>query len=228
MDQVRKTILKRMQERGLNYKEVSIELGKNQAYLQQFIERNVPAKLKEDVRAKLAEILDLPEEALGARPRADGTASEDHSKDIPEIDLVAGMGGGGLSIMENTSHNGITFHKEVVRDHWRLPDWMLSRMGVSAHHVAAFPSKGDSMLPTIDDGDVVFVDTRHRVPSPPGIYALADEFGGVVIKRLEVTSRPGDEVITVQISSDNPRHATRELTLDEIQIVGRFIGRFTV
>jgi transcriptional regulator with XRE-family HTH domain len=152
----------------------------------------------------------------------------DQTGEIPEIDLVAGLGGGGLSIVENTSKNGITFHKEAVRDHWRLPDWMLSRMNVRANHVAAFPSQGDSMTPTIDDGDVVFIDTRHRVPSPPGIYALADEFGGVIVKRLEVTSRPGDEIITVQISSDNPRHTTRELTLDEIQIIGRYIGRFTI
>lgn len=228
MDQVRKNILKRMQERGLNYKEVSLELGKNQAYLQQFIERNVPAKLKEDVRAKLADILDLTEEELGATSRSRASASDDKTKDIPEIELIVGLGGGGLSIMENTSKNGITFHKEVVRDHWRLPEWMLIRMGVSAHHVAAFPSRGDSMLPTIEDGDVLFIDTRHRVPSPPGIYALADEFGGVVVKRLEVTSSPGDEIITVQISSDNPRHLTRVLTLDEIQIVGRYIGRFTI
>jgi hypothetical protein len=228
MDQVRKTILKRMQERGLNYKEVSLELGKNQAYLQQFIERNVPAKLKEDVRAKLADILDLSEADLGRPPRSDGQTTDGDGRDIPEIELIAGLGGGGLSIVENTTSNGITFHKEVVRDHWRLPEWMLGRMGVKATHVAAFPSKGDSMLPTINDGDVVFIDTRHRVPSPPGIYALADEFGGVVIKRLEVTSRQSDEIITVRVSSDNPRHATRELTLDEIHILGRFIGRFTV
>jgi hypothetical protein len=35
-------------------------------------------------------------------------------------------------------------------------------------------------------------------------------------------------MIKVQISSDNPRHTTRELNLDEIQIVGRYIGRFTI
>lgn len=152
----------------------------------------------------------------------------DRSRDIPEIDLIAGLGAGGFVAVEQTSVNGISFAKEVVRDHWRLPEWMLSRMGVRSSHVAAFPSKGDSMTPTIVDGDVVFIDTRHRVPSPPGIYALADEFGGVIVKRLEVTSRPGDEVITVQISSDNPRHGTRELTLPEIQIIGRYIGRFTI
>lgn len=154
---------------------------------------------------------------------------DDRAKDIPEIDVVAGLGAGGLTIVEQTSlSNGITFAKEVVRDHWRLPDWQLNRMNAKAHHIAAFPAQGDSMLPTIGDGDVVFVDTRHRVPSPPGIYALADEFGGVVVKRLEVTSRPGEDVVTVRVSSDNPLHKDRELTLPEINIIGRFVGRFTV
>lgn len=228
MDQVRKKILQRMKDRGLNYKELSIELGRNQAYMQQFIERNVPAKLKEADRSRLSEILDIPESDLGAPDRHQAMITPTGDNLVPEIDLVAGLGGGGLSAVEAHTHNGITFAKEVVRDHWRLPDWILGRIGVQAAHIACFPSQGDSMAPTIGDGDVIFVDTRHRVPSPPGIYALADEFGGVIVKRLEVTSRPGDDVITVQISSDNPRHGTRELTLGEIQIVGRYVGRFTI
>lgn len=227
MDHVRRTISKRLKERGLDMKAVSLEMGKNHAYLQQFLERNVPAKLKEDARAKLAEILDLDEAALGA-PGRPGNVEESPSDFVNEIDLVAGLGGGGLAAHEITSQNGVTFAKEVVRDYWRLPDWMLNRMNARAHHIAAFPSQGDSMTPTINDGDVVFVDTRHRVPSPPGVYALADEFGGVVVKRLEVTSRPGDDPITVRISSDNPLHRERELTLPEIHIIGRFIGRFTI
>ncbi|MCZ3377461.1 S24 family peptidase [Rhizobium sp. AG207R] len=149
------------------------------------------------------------------------------SKDIPEIDIIAGLGGGGVALLENVSKNGIVFSQEVVRDHWRLPEPMLMRMNVKASHVAAFPAQGDSMLPTIEDGDVVFIDTRHRVPSPPGIYALADEFGGVVVKRLEVTSGDSPEEIMVRISSDNPRHLARERALSEIYIIGRFIGRFT-
>ncbi|MBB3521087.1 LexA family transcriptional regulator [Rhizobium sp. BK456] len=208
---------------------------------------NDHSQLKRDRAEKLAPLLGTTVEALmlNQPPKIEtamvssfdpDASDEDHDtpkreangKDIPEIDLIAGLGGGGMSIVENTTQNGITFHKEAVRDHWRLPEWMLMRMGVRAPHVAAFPSRGDSMTPTIEDGDVVFIDTRHRVPSPPGVYALADEFGGVVVKRLEVTSSPGDERITVQISSDNPRHMTRILNLDEIQIVGRYIGRFTI
>ncbi|MGO7779450.1 S24 family peptidase [Rhizobium ruizarguesonis] len=208
---------------------------------------NDHTQLKRDRAEKMAPLLGTTVEALmlNQPPRRDDALvrsfdpddDDDHhpepseqpsGKDIPEIDLIAGLGGGGMAIVENTSRNGITFHKEAVRDHWRLPQWMLVRMGVQAPHVAAFPSRGDSMTPTIEDGDVVFIDTRHRVPSPPGVYALADEFGGVVVKRLEVTSSPGAETITVQISSDNPRHMTRILNLDEIQIIGRYIGRFTI
>lgn len=158
-----------------------------------------------------------------ARPRV--TKGKDF---IEEMDVYTGLGGGGLSIVENTTHNGIVFSTESVRDHWRIPDYMLHRFNAQPRHIKAFPAQGDSMTPTIADGDVVFVDTRHKVPSPPGIYVLADEFGGVVTKRLEVTSRPSDEVVTVRISSDNPNHKDRELTLEEINIIGRYIGRFTV
>lgn len=151
------------------------------------------------------------------------------SKDfIDEIDVVSGLGGGGFSIVENTTENGVSISTEAIRDHWMIPSYMLNRFNAKPRNIKAFPTQGDSMSPTIDDGDVVFVDTRHRVPSPPGIYVLADEFGGVVTKRLEVTSRPSDEVVTVRISSDNPNHKDRELTLDEINIIGRYVGRFTM
>src|SRR5690606_2259000 len=159
-----------------------------------------------------------------SQSRAPG-AAKDY---IDEVDVYTGLGGGGLSIVEKTTQNGMTFATEAIRDHWRIPEYMLNRFNAQPRHIKAFPAQGDSMSPTIQDGDVVFVDTRHKVPSPPGIYVLADEFGGVVTKRLEVTSRPSDETVTVRISSDNPNHNDRELTLDEIHIIGRYIGRFTV
>jgi transcriptional regulator with XRE-family HTH domain len=226
MDRIRKLIEGRRIERNLDYKELSAALGKNHAYVQQYVKRGIPAELKHKDLQKLAELLDLEHELLGAEgghPQAPGSSGT-----IDEIDVTAGLGGGGLSIIENTTENGITFHREAVRDVWRLPEWMLSRFNAQPQHIKAFPSRGDSMLPTINDGDVVFVDTRHRVPSPPGIYCLADEFGGVVVKRLEVISRPQEDPVMVRVSSDNTRHRDRELTLDEIQIIGMYVGRFTV
>jgi phage repressor protein C with HTH and peptisase S24 domain len=147
---------------------------------------------------------------------------------IDEVDVHAGMGGGGISIIENTTENGFQFASEAIRDHWRLPDYVLNRFNARPPHIKAFQADGDSMLPTIVGGDVVFADTRHRVPSPPGIYVLADQFGGVVVKRLEVISRPSEDPVQVRIISDNPRHSPQELTLDEINIIGKYVGRFTV
>lgn len=228
MDQVRRTILKRLKERNLDMKAVSLEIGKNHAYLQQFIERGVPAKLKEDVRSRLSEVLDISEQELGAPTQSIQPEDGVFKDRIDQIDARAGLGGGGLSITENTTSNGITFHREVVEDYWRLPAAMMARLNAQPNHIKAFPSQGDSMLPTIVDGDVVFADTRHRVPSPPGIYILADQFGGVIVKRLEVVSRPNEDPVRLRISSDNPKHLPQELTLDEVQIIGRFVGRFTV
>lgn len=147
---------------------------------------------------------------------------------IPEIDVIGGMGGGGFANLEVAAKNGISFAKESIRDYWRLPPWVTSRLNVTHDTLAAFPVQGDSMDPTLSDGDVIFIDTRHRVPSPPGLYALADEFGGVIVKRLEVTSRPGEDNIRVSVISDNERHKTRELLLNEIHIIGRYVGRFTI
>ena len=153
------------------------------------------------------------------------------SPDIYRVDViasgVAGAGGGGFTALESHSANGMTFSREVVRDHWRLPDWLLYSLNARSGNLAAFPVQGDSMSPTLLDGDVVFVDTRTRQPSPPGLFVLADEFGGVIVKRLEVSSSPGDEDIMVRVGSDNPHHMTKELRLDEISIVGRYVGRFT-
>lgn len=156
-----------------------------------------------------------------------GVSSQLKDGQIPEIDVKAGMGGGGEIMIANQTTNAMTVSTEIIRDFWRVPEHLLVKMNVLASNVAVLPAYGDSMSPTINDGDAVFIDISHRIPSPPGIYAIADELGGVIIKRLEVVSRPGAEEIKVEIISDNPHHKARILNLDEIVILGRYIGRFT-
>ncbi len=227
-DPVRKRIRQLIGDNKLDMKSLSLALGKNHAYLQQYLERGIPKELNERSRLLLAEQLGVDEAELGApqgvRP---GRPVARAQEQIPEIDVHAGAGGGGFTALESHSANGMTFSREVVRDHWRLPDWLLYSLNAKPGNLAAFPVQGDSMSPTLLDGDVVFVDTRIRQPSPPGLFVLADEFGGVIVKRLEVSSGPGEEDIMVRVGSDNPHHMTKELRLDEISIVGRYVGRFT-
>src|SRR5215469_6807611 len=64
MDAVRSTIVSRIAELGLSLSELSLKVGKNHAYFQQFIKRGVPYRLPEEVRGRVAEILGIEERIL--------------------------------------------------------------------------------------------------------------------------------------------------------------------
>lgn len=146
----------------------------------------------------------------------------------PQIDITGGMGAGGLSIVSEgvPGHKGMTFAADAVSDYWRLPPAIYTSLGLHPQDTVFVPVQGDSMYPTLEEGDVVVVDTRHRWPSPDGIYAILDEIGGLVIKRLEVSQENGENVI--RIISDNTRHRIKEKNPDDVFIVGRVLRRFGV
>ena len=63
-DPVRQLIRSALSERQLNMSNVSKKLGKNHAYLHQFLDRGIPARLPEIVREQLAQILGVSEGQL--------------------------------------------------------------------------------------------------------------------------------------------------------------------
>lgn len=147
-----------------------------------------------------------------------------------QLDVTAGMGGGGLTIISPgvPGRSGMTFAAEHVRDYWRLPPEVLAGMGLRPHDIIVMPAQGDSMLPTLNEGDFVFIDTRHRLPSPDGLYAITDEFGGMIIKRLEIAGTEDDDIRIRVISDNAARHEPKSRLLSEMQIIGRVVRRFGV
>jgi transcriptional regulator with XRE-family HTH domain len=63
-DEIRKKIKRLINERGLNYAQLSLAIGKNIAYLQQFIKNGSPRRLGEVERHRLAQILRVDEQEL--------------------------------------------------------------------------------------------------------------------------------------------------------------------
>ena len=63
-EEIRKKISRLIKDRGLNYAQVSLAIGKNIAYIQQFIKNGSPRRLGEIERHKLAEILRVDEQEL--------------------------------------------------------------------------------------------------------------------------------------------------------------------
>lgn len=114
---------------------------------------------------------------------------------------------------------------EVV-DTWKVPESILRRRLVGRlTDVHIVECEGDSMEPRIHDGDFVFIDTSRRVPSPPGIFAINDGYSQT-LKRIELI--PNTEPTRVKIIPENPRHSTYERTLDEIDVIGRYVCRLTM
>lgn len=147
---------------------------------------------------------------------------------ILQIDASFGMGGGGFTIIDSAiGADGNHYAVEGVRDWVRLPDELVrGQFRVPAKRVRCFPAEGDSMEPTIRAGDLVFIDIGHTTPSPPGIYALNDAFGGIILKRLEVVSGL-DTDVRLLVKSDNSLHRTEEMPISEVVIRGRYLGRLT-
>lgn len=118
------------------------------------------------------------------------------------------MGGG--AIVEDESRPGRDYHfrRSWIRDKLRAAPSMLRVLQV----------EGDSMLPTLEDGDTVLVDMNQRTPTPPGVFVLHDGMG-LVAKRLEHI--PMSDPPRLRIISDNPHYTPYECMAEEVNVVGR-------
>lgn len=143
---------------------------------------------------------------------------------IKEIDSLAGLGGGQVAPTAYKKDG----ESLQVADAYKPEAWVFPRsfldtgLKAPAKELIAIATQGDSMAPTINHGDVVFIDTRHLRISPSGIYALRDIYGEIIVKRLDAF-REGDD-FQVKITSDNPHEPTRIEPLSEVTIVGRVCG----
>lgn len=150
------------------------------------------------------------------RARGQEVAIEQQAKEmglslIPELELGYSMGGG--SVFTDYRQRGVVpFQREWLRGFMRgtFADLFVAR------------GEGDSMLPTLMDGDIVLIDTAQKsISSQDRIWALS--YGDLgMIKR--VRRLPGG---TYRIMSDNPAIAPIDATDDEMYVVGRvvWIGR---
>lgn len=146
---------------------------------------------------------------------------------IPEIDGLVGAGSAAEAdvVQIPLGMDGESVLGARVKAHWVIPPTAIARMRrVSTRHLQLIECVGDSMEPRVMDGDVVLIDTSQRTPSPPGIFALWDGYG-VTLKRVEII--PNSDPPTLRLIPENQRHETYDRQIDEVNIIGRLVARFT-
>jgi hypothetical protein len=212
MDDARSYLDRLIRERGESYDAISRLLGRNPAYVQQFVKRGSPRKLDEADRRLLARYFGVDEALLGGLATAPARAPRAKSGQelcvVPRLALGASAGPGALD-PDEAAHGALAFDARWLRALGGRPD-MLSIIRVD----------GESMAPTLNDGDDIMVDRSDGAPRlRDGIYVLRMD-DALIVKRLAVTPRRGH----VSIRSDNALYpAFENVDLRTITIIGRVI-----
>ena len=194
-------------ERGDDFAGLSRMLGRNAAYIQQYVRRGVPKRLREEERRKLARYFGVAETLLGGPPEEPrGSQGLVNVKRNP---VMVSAGPGGI-VTEELGKPYFAFDER----------WLKALTPSAPSNLSIVRVEGDSMAPTLNAGDDILVDlgdSSQRLRD--GIYVLRID-DALVVKRLALN--PVGRRVTVQ--SDNPAYPDwPDCTLKDINPIGRVI-----
>ena len=194
-------------ERGEDFAGLSRMLGRNPAYIQQFVRRGVPKRLKEAERRKLARYFAIPESMLGGGE--DSEPALDNLVPVERIPVRASAGAGTIPA------------EEAGRPYFAFDQrWLKALTATPPGKLTIIRVEGDSMAPTLSPGDDILldpVDCDERLRD--GIYVLRVD-DTLVVKRIALNPIGG----RVTVQSDNPAYSDwPDCELGEINCIGRVI-----
>ena len=154
-------------------------LGRNDAYLQQFVHRGSPRMLAEGDRRQLAEFFGVPETRLGGVVEAGPM--------LVRRLAVAASAGPGATVDDDVMIGVEAIDRQLAR-----------RLGLSEGAASVIRVRGDSMAPGLVEGDHLVVDQQDVRPTTRGGLYVIRIGDALMVKRVRAT--PAGLVA----SSDNP------------------------
>lgn len=183
---------------GASYAALSRLLGRNPAYLQQFVVRGSPRRLAEHDRKLLAAYFGVSETELGA----DSDAAAPLVR-VPRLDIAASAGPGTL------------VDAEPRLGTLGLDPALLARLSARPRDLSLIRAAGESMAPTILDGDELLVDRGDRRVRSAGAVFVVRHDGALLVKRVSrIDGR-------FRVRSDNLAHG--EFWADTLDVIGRVV-----
>lgn len=185
-------------------------IGRNDAYLQQYVARGSPRHLDEPDLRKIAEFLGVGPRVIATRQFDAGsiatTAAEGSDWiDVPRLPLDASAG------------PGVYGAEEISFDAYRFSRRWLREMGLEGADLSAIRVEGDSMEPLLRSGDEIFVDRHKR--GGEGVFVV--RIGEALHVKQVQASAPG----RIALISANDAYAPIELARDEVEVIGRVVWK---
>lgn len=209
-DKRRSQIRSFMKSRGLQAKPWARSAGIAPATLSNFIHERTNSLTQRSLE-RLAKAADATvAELIGERP-VHPRAGRDVVT-IEGLDIQAALGHGSDGFSEEAPGEPFYFRRNFIDRVTRGRPAQLRVIELT----------GDSMRPTLHDGDVALVDLGSTNPvQAPGIYCV---FTGTGLAVKRVTAMPGARP-KLRVQSDNPIYGIDEVDADEVRIIGRVVWR---
>lgn len=181
-------------ELGFTQDKIAADLGEgvSQGAVSHFMNRRTALNIK--AASVFAKHLKVPVEEFSPRLASElknladtpataedesGSENDDNFAFIPQYTAKAAAGLG----HENP-------HVESVNTLAFKREWLRAK-GLNSKHLIAISADGDSMWPTINDHDVLLLDTSKTEPADRQIFVLTSSDKGTIVKRLIKTAMGG-------------------------------------
>lgn len=188
---------------GLSKRELSRRMKLNPVSLSQWTKGKYEPN-KEAINL-LAEYFDVSPAYLQYGEGAEPTADTSDTLLIPQYDVSASCGGGAFVDNETIIRN-IRVSREFIRRYAPF---------ANPKALNIITVTGDSMSPTIEDGDSVIVDTSDTEVRREGLYAIQMN-GSLFVKRLQILPNG------LRIISDNPLYPPIDIgEQDSLTVIGK-------
>lgn len=220
---IKKRLEQMIAEKGWNQTDLAFKLGITPQAVQQWLRNEKPTTPSQARLRKISEISGYPihwfsmsddeikkDEFLISNMSGKSDPIHLYQIDLLDVNAKAGIGG----CINNE-------YPDIIQSIYFSKDGLLEIVGRKTNnglYMITVPT--DSMSPTIDKGDVVFIDTNVTSYSGEGIYIFAVD-NEVYIKRLQRV--PGG---IYKALSDNKSYDPFEMTSDlfeTVTIIGKFV-----
>lgn len=191
-------------ENGDDYAGLSKLVGRNAAYIQQFIKRGSPKRLPEKERGILARYFGVDENVLGGMI---SSAAKAGLRLIPKLAVDASAGAGALNEGE-TLAGKIGFDEKWLR-----------KQGLEPSKLSLIRVEGESMAPTLNHDDDIMVDkSAATAPVRDGLHVIRMD-DVLMVKRL--ARGPAGRL---SVLSDNPAYPDwPDVDGSAVTVIGRVV-----
>ena len=202
-----------LRRKGLTLAAASTALGRNRAYLQQYVERGSPAVLGYRDGEVLGELLgcdpaEIRHEKLPERKPYRRKHLTRPIANVPEVTVEAAAGAFETGLETETAR-------------WGWPANMIRHEGgADPENLRIIRVRGDSMEPDMREGDRIAVDVSQKTPATGETFVLWDG-SGIVVKKVDVAPGEDDDPRRLRLVSENPDYPPYTRLADDVHFLGK-------